>query len=72
MAVALPTREVIVCSKVALGYPLDLGGKVLEADLIVFNLIGFDIIMGMDWLFRHYTSINCQSQVVNFQLPKEE
>lgn len=48
------------------GCPLDLGGKVFEVDLIVFNLLGFDIILRMNWLFRHYTSINSRSWVVSF------
>lgn len=45
VAVALPTREVVVCTKMTLSCPLEL---VLEANLIMFNLLGFDIILGMD------------------------
>lgn len=48
VVVALLNEEVVVCSRVALGCPLDLEGKVLEADLIAFNLLRFDIILGMD------------------------
>lgn len=57
--VALPTGETISCARIAMNCPLEIGGVVMEADLILFKLLGFDIILRMDWLFRHYTSINC-------------
>jgi hypothetical protein len=50
LVVALPNGEIVCCSKVALGCPLVFGERTLEADLIVFKLLGFDIILGMDWL----------------------
>lgn len=69
MVVASPIREVVVCTRITLGYPLEFEGKVLEVDLIVFSLLGFKISLGMDWLFQHYANINC-SWLVSFQLPK--
>ncbi|KAF5481414.1 hypothetical protein F2P56_002065 [Juglans regia] len=45
LVVALPNGEIVCCSKVALGCPLDLGGRTLDADLIVFKrrVIGFQL-----------------------------
>ncbi|KAF5470108.1 hypothetical protein F2P56_010648 [Juglans regia] len=60
------------CSKVALGCPLNFGERTLDAYLIVFKLLRFDIVLGMDWLFQHFTNINCRSCVVSFQLPGED
>ncbi|XP_035549700.1 uncharacterized protein K02A2.6-like, partial [Juglans regia] len=68
LVVALPNGEIVCCSKVALGCPLDLGGRTLDADLIVFKLLGFDIILGMDWLYRYSANIDCRSRVIGFQL----
>lgn len=31
----------------------------MEMDLIVFDLLGFDVILGMNWLFRYFVSIDC-------------
>ncbi|XP_042942798.1 uncharacterized protein LOC122276984 [Carya illinoinensis] len=69
LVMALPNGESVLCSKVALDCPSDFSGRTLDADLIVFKLLRFDIILGMDWLYLHFASINCRSQVVNFHLP---
>ncbi|KAF5468833.1 hypothetical protein F2P56_012950 [Juglans regia] len=68
LLVTLPNGEMVWCSKVALGCPLDFGGRTLDADLIVFKLLGFDIILGMDWLYRYSANIECRSRVIGFQL----
>lgn len=47
VSVALPTREILSCARMAMNCPLELGGVVMEANLIVFNLLMFDIILGM-------------------------
>ncbi|XP_035542910.1 uncharacterized protein LOC118345683 [Juglans regia] len=72
LVVALPNSEIVCCSKVALGCPLDLGGRTLDADLIVFKLLGFDIILGMDWLYRYSANIDCRRRVIGFQLSDED
>ncbi|XP_035545519.1 uncharacterized protein LOC118348279 [Juglans regia] len=72
LVVALPNGEIVCCSKVALGCPLDLGGRTLDADLIVFKLLGFDIILGMDWLYRYSANIDCRRRVIGFQLSDED
>ncbi|XP_042972697.1 uncharacterized protein LOC122304488 [Carya illinoinensis] len=71
LVVTLPNGEVVWCSKVMLGCPLDFGGRTLDADLVVFKLLEFDIILGIDWLYRYSANINCRSQVISFQLPDE-
>ncbi|XP_035542779.1 uncharacterized protein LOC118345010 [Juglans regia] len=68
LVVALPNGEMVCCSKIALGCPLDFGERTLDADLIVFKLLGFDIILGMDWLYQYYANIDCRSRVISFQL----
>ena len=72
LVVALPNGEMVWCSKVALGCPLDFGGRTLDADLIVFKLLGFDIILGMDWLYRYSANIDCRSRVIGFQLSDDD
>lgn len=57
-----------MCLKVTLSYPLDFGDKTIDVNLIVFKLLEFNIIPGMDWLFWHFQSINFWSQVVSFHL----
>lgn len=41
-------------------------GLMLKADLIVFCLMEFNIILGMDWLFQYYAKIDCRKKEVVF------
>jgi hypothetical protein len=34
-------------------------------------MVDFDVILGMDWLFDSYTSVDCRTQVVKFKFPNE-
>ena len=34
-------------------------------------MIDFDVILGMDWLYFCYSSIDCRTRVVKFQFPNE-
>ncbi|XP_020683951.2 uncharacterized protein LOC110100682, partial [Dendrobium catenatum] len=43
-----------------------------QADLIVLPLVEFDIILGMDWLVKHFATIECWKKKVRFDLPGEE
>jgi hypothetical protein len=38
----------------------------------VFKSLGYDVILGMDWLSKYYASINCREKLVVFQLPGVE
>ncbi|XP_040987694.1 uncharacterized protein LOC121235416 [Juglans microcarpa x Juglans regia] len=45
---------------------------VITGNLIVFPMIGFDVILGMDWLPSSYASIDCFKKEVVFKFPEEE
>jgi hypothetical protein len=34
-------------------------------------MVGFDVILGMDWLLKHYAIIDCRGKVVAFRPPKD-
>ncbi|XP_035551052.1 uncharacterized protein LOC118349650 [Juglans regia] len=71
LLVATPTRNSVVCDEFLPGCPITIGGRLMPADLIVFNMIGFDVILGMDWLARYQASIDCFKKEVIFRPPKE-
>ncbi|XP_062170374.1 uncharacterized protein LOC133876106 [Alnus glutinosa] len=48
------------------------GNRVLLANLAMFQMLGFDIILGMDWLSKYYANINCRKKEVIFRSPREE
>lgn len=50
--------EIMVCDKECLG------------DLIVLDIRDFDLILGMDWLFRHYAKVDNRQKIIYFELPQ--
>ena len=47
-------------------------GRELLADLVLLDVIDFDVILGMDWLAQHYASLDCCEKVVIFRIPNDE
>ena len=41
----------------------------MEADLILIDLKGLDVILGMDWLTSNYASMDCFRREVIFRQP---
>lgn len=66
LGVVLLIGEVVVCSKVMIECQLVLYKYVLKVYFVVFNLLGLDIILEMDWFSQHYACINCYNQIDSF------
>ena len=45
------------------------GGKLSTLDLIVLDMVDFDVILGKDWLASCHATLDCHSKVVKFSLP---
>ena len=45
------------------------GDVCLEADLIPLEMVGLDVILGMDWLAKHHASVDCFRKGVVFHSP---
>lgn len=45
--------------------------KVTLVDLVELEMMGFDVILVMDWLYASNASIDCRIRVVNFQFPNK-
>ncbi|XP_035547382.1 uncharacterized protein LOC118348916 [Juglans regia] len=71
LVVATPTGNSVVCSEMLPGCPLSIEGRLMPADLIVFHMVGFDVILGMDWLASYRASIDCAKKEVVFRPPNE-
>jgi hypothetical protein len=67
-----PGGKKIVCDKMEENCPINVKGRNLPINLSVFKSLGYDVILGMDWLSKFYASINCIDKVVVFQLPGVE
>lgn len=38
-------------------------------DLILLDIIDFDMILGMDWLSPHYAILNCHAKTMTLSCP---
>ena len=49
---------------------IEIGGSHLPTDLVVLDMVDFDVILGVDWLYRYKAVIDCHSQTVELKLPE--
>lgn len=60
---------VVLCKRVVKNCPINIKWRTLPADLVLFKMLRFDVILIMDWLSRHYASIDCRRKEVMFRPP---
>ena len=41
------------------------------ADLVELDMVDFDVIRCIDWLYSCYASVDCRNRLVKFQFPNE-
>ncbi|KAL2937256.1 Transposon Ty3-I Gag-Pol polyprotein, partial [Bienertia sinuspersici] len=63
--ISMPSGVIVACHTLYPDVPIMCGSTTLVADLIVFPLHDFDVILGMDWLSRHKAKIDCEKQKVS-------
>jgi hypothetical protein len=49
--------------------PLELGSKVVPANLFALSLEGIDVILGMDWLIQHQVVLDIATRMVEIHSP---
>jgi hypothetical protein len=49
-------------------YPIVMGGRTLLAKLAGFSMLGFDVILGMDWLSKYGANTGRRKKEVTFRL----
>jgi hypothetical protein len=59
LAVTTPLGKTVVYKCVVCECPVSICGRVLLANLVVLPMFSYDVILGMDWLTRHSTVIDC-------------
>lgn len=69
--VTTPFGESIAAQRVYIGCPMSIMYKIILCDLVELSMVDFGVILGMDWLYASYTSIDCQTRSVKFQFPNE-
>ena len=69
LEIATPIGESLWPSQMLKGSLFSIEGQVMEADLILIDLKGLDVILGMDWLASNYASMDCFRKEVIFRRP---
>ena len=64
-------RDNIRAEGVNRDFPKTIIDRVTYFDFIEFTMIDFNIILGMDWIYKCYATIDYRNSVIMFQLPNE-
>jgi hypothetical protein len=57
-----------ICRKV----PLQLGSQLMKTDLLLLDLEGMDVLLGMNWMTQHQVSLDISSRIVEIDSPEHE
>lgn len=53
------------------GFIVSIHGGVILTNLVDLEMIDFDVIMRLDWLYSCYTKLDCRSKIVRFEFSNE-
>ena len=67
--VATPLGGAVTFYEMCKDFEIDFAGRVLYANLIVLGFEGFEIILDMDWLRKHFVTLDCARKTVNIDIP---
>ncbi|XP_070045320.1 uncharacterized protein [Nicotiana tomentosiformis] len=70
-SVSTPVGQSILAARVYMDCVVTLRGRDTVADLIELRMVGFDMIMGMDWLYSYFAKLDCRTRTVRFEFPNE-
>ena len=51
--------------------PISSSHRVIVVDLVEIVMRDFDVMLGMDWLYPCYASIDCRTRIIRFKFPNE-
>ena len=69
LEIATPIGESLWPSQMLKGSLFSIEGQDMEVDLIVIDLKGLDVILGMDWIASNYASMDCFRKEVILRRP---
>jgi hypothetical protein len=59
----------IASNQICRNVPIQLGSNLIKTDLLLLDLEGMDILLGMDWMTRHRVSLDISSRAVEIDSP---
>ncbi|KAL5583067.1 hypothetical protein UlMin_015509 [Ulmus minor] len=70
--IVLPSGDIMLSNYWLRDVPVVISEKELSVDLVVLDMVDYDVILGMDFLSKYGATIDCKAKVVSFQPPGEE
>jgi hypothetical protein len=58
--------------KISSSVPIQLGRSLVRTDLLLLDLEGMDVLLGMDWMTRHRVSLDISSRAVEIDSADHE
>ena len=71
MRVSLPVGDRLLAERVVRDSRILIGGQEFPADLVALDMRDFDVVLGMDWLSRHRSTLDCYKKEVKFHRPRK-
>ncbi|KAL5569280.1 hypothetical protein UlMin_025855 [Ulmus minor] len=68
----LPSGDIMLSNYWLCDVPVVVSERELSVDLVVLDMIDYDVILGMDFLSKYGATIDCKAKVVSFQPLGEE
>ena len=68
LSVAIPLSDSLDTDVFLPGCPVLIEGRELLVDLVLLNVMDFDVILGMDWLSQHYAMVDYRRKEVIFRI----
>ncbi|XP_070029922.1 uncharacterized protein [Nicotiana sylvestris] len=65
----MPVGDSIVVDRVYRSCMVVIGSFETSVDLLLLDMVDFDIILGMDWLSPYYAILDCHAKTVTLALP---
>ena len=72
LSVATPLSDELETDVFLSSCPVLIEGRELPADLVLLDVIGFDVILEMDWLAQYYVSVDYHANEVIFRIPGDD
>ena len=69
MRVSLPDGDMLLADRVVRDSRVLIEGQEFPADLVALDMRDFDVVLGMDWLSRHRSMLDCYRKEVKLHVP---
>ncbi|KAL5560330.1 hypothetical protein UlMin_036541 [Ulmus minor] len=68
----LPSGDIMLSSYWLRAVPVVVSEREMSVDLVVLDMVDYDVILGIDFLSKYGATIDCKAKDVSFQPPGEE